>query len=153
MKNISKLVIAHKHHIIAALVLSLAIFVALTVGNKMGVGGITIQPWLLLSGLLVAEMGRSLTCFGQKLKRGWLEYLGVFTQGLAWWIWSLNLPFLQGKHGFTLVMHMVCPALLLGALPMVAHYATRMSLEAMGAYPCENEQGCSKKESDGGRHL
>lgn len=137
MKNIGKMVLAHKHHIIGALVLSLAIFVALMVGDNMGLGGLTIHPWQLALGLLIAEAGRSLTCFGARYKRPRLEYCGVATQGMSWWVWSLNMPFIVGQQGFMAVLHLAVPLVLLGALPVVAHYATKHWLEVTGITPVE----------------
>ncbi len=129
MKSLGKKIVEAKQHIIAAMMLSLAIFVAYMVGGKMGLGGVSIQPTLLALGLLFAEAGRSLTCFGIRYKDVKLEYGGLFVQGLSWWVGSLNLQFLAGQKGLYALLHLLGPLFLLSAFPMVAHYATKYVME------------------------
>lgn len=127
--SVATLVALHKRHIIGSVTLSCAIFVALMATKYVGIGGISIKPGLIIGGFVLAEAGRSLTCFGQNLSRTSLEYGGVFIQGLAWWIWSLNLDYLKDKHGVVLCLHLLVPAALMGALPTVFHYAMRESFQ------------------------
>ncbi len=129
MKNLGKKIFEAKQHIIAAMTLSLAIFVAYMVGGRMGLGGVSIQPTLLALGLLFAEVGRSLTCFGTRYKDAKLEYSGLFVQGLSWWVGSLNLQFLAEQEGLSALLHLAAPLFLLSAFPMVAHYATKHLME------------------------
>lgn len=135
MRHIKDLVAEHRRHIIASVALSLAIFVALILGQHFGLGGITINPWLLFAGFLLAEVGRSATCFGQQLKRRRLEYAGVFVQGLAWWVWCLNLTFLKDMSGRERALHLGFSALLIGLLPCVMHYLTQEVLAVTGFGP------------------
>lgn len=130
MRHIRVLVLENRHHMLSAFAISAAIFLSLCGVNHMGVGGITISPCLLACGFLFAEIGRSIMCFGVKLKNLRLEYGGVFIQGLAWWVWSLNLNFLENKAGLNLVFHLICPAVLLSAMPVAAHYLGKQIIDA-----------------------
>ncbi|CAN5669672.1 hypothetical protein BH10CYA1_BH10CYA1_42030 [soil metagenome] len=125
MKRVQALVLEHKHHIFAALFLSVGIFVALMLVTNTGIGGINQNMVLLFVGLFMAEAGRSLMHFGARLNHIWLEYFGVFVQGLAWWIWSLNLEFMRNLSGTHLVLNLTLPALIIGALPVVAHHGAK----------------------------
>ncbi len=125
-RPLKELIAAHKYQILLAFVAAITIFAVLTIGSLFGLGGITIEPGLLLLGLIVSAIATSMDDAGERLGRQSLEYGGVFLQGLAWWIWSLNLPFVKELHTFQgALLHMVAPALLLGALPVVAHFAAR----------------------------
>jgi hypothetical protein len=124
MTDVWQLLRENKHHIILAVALSIAIFVGLVTAHCFGVGGIRLHPWTLASGLALAELGKTLTCFGVK-KRSWkMEYLGVLAQGLAWWLWSLNTHFLAKQTGASWLFHLLTPAVLLGGLSIACHYAT-----------------------------
>lgn len=125
MRRIRVLVLENRHHMLSAFTISAAIFLSLCGVNRMGIGGITISPCFLALGFLFAEIGRSIMCFGVKLKNLRMEYGGVLIQGLAWWVWSLNVNFLEGKAGLNLVFHLLCPAALLSAMPVAAHYLGR----------------------------
>jgi len=125
MRHVKNFALDNGHHIIAAHVMAVAVFLALYAGNKLGIGGIRITPWLLMGGLLLAEVGRSVMCFGAALKRPNLEYFGVAMTGLAWWLWSLDIKFLAGKHGLEKLAHFLAPAFLLVLFPVLAHYGRK----------------------------
>jgi hypothetical protein len=78
------------------------------------------------------------TCFGVKLHSRRMEYSGVVIQGLAWWIWSLNFQFLEGRHGLDWALHFFCPAVLLASLTVAAHYARKEFFERRPASPDES---------------
>lgn len=125
MSDLRHLLRENKRHIILAVSLSCGIFAGLILAHVLGVGGIQVDPWLLATGLIIAEMGKTLACFGTK-KNSWLmEYSGVFTQGLAWWVWSLNTQFLSGHSGYCWLFHVLTPAILLGSLTVASHFATK----------------------------
>ena len=132
MKRIHTLVVEHKRHIIGALLVSLAIFLALMLTNMLGVGGIKNSALQLGLGLAIAEAGRSLMCFGAKLQKTFMEYAGVFIQGIAWWIWSANFEFLGNTHGSAFYLHLLAPALLLGFLPVVVHHGGKHLMRLVG---------------------
>lgn len=125
MRNLTNLMSIHKKHIIASAAASLAIFCGLLIVQYLGIGGIQINPVLLGLGLILAECGHSMTCFGEKLNVRRLEYSGVLVKGMAWWVWCLNLPFLHNTQGYRFVLNLAVPALLLGGLPVAAHYARK----------------------------
>ena len=110
-----------RRHITAAFLLAVAIFVALLIIDEMGLGGIDIHPPLLALGLASAEVGRSLTCFGVRYKRVYLECLGVFLQSLAWFAWSLNLSFVEHEGLAEIAMALS----LLSALMMMTHFCAK----------------------------
>jgi peptidoglycan/LPS O-acetylase OafA/YrhL len=141
MKRIPQLVVEHKRHIIGALLLSAAIFVALMFVNMLGIGGVNHSALQLGIGLIVAEFGRSIMCFGQKLKRQRLEYGGVFVQGLAWWIWSAS--FEPGSE-VPFWLHYLVPALMIGILPVVVHHAGK---HMMAAWIEQEEEGKTAEKS------
>lgn len=125
MKRIRHLVVEHRHHILASFILAGAIFAALMLVNHLEIGGIEQHAGLLFLGFIMSECGRSLTCFGVKLKRKRLEHAGVFVQGLAWWAWSINLPFLSRHSGWPLAGHLLLPALLIGFFPVIVHHGAK----------------------------
>lgn len=131
-KNIRVLVAEHKHHITGALILSAGIYCALVLVTWFGIGGIKQHPWLLLAGFAIAEAGRSFTCFGQQGKRVRLEYLGVLVQGLAWWVWALNLEFLGQQQGAAFLAHLLVPAIVIGFWPVAAHHFAKHLVALMG---------------------
>lgn len=130
MRQIRILVAEHRHHVLSAFAVSAAIFLSLCAAEHLGIGGIAVNPWLLAGGFVAAEIGRSIMCFGVKLSNTPLEYGGVLIQGLAWWIWSVNINFLEDKSGWNLVFHLICPAALLAALPVAAHYLRKQIVDA-----------------------
>lgn len=132
MKRLHAHVVEHRHHIIGALILSAAIFAALVLVSWTGMGGIKQNPALLLLGLLVSELGRSVMLFGARIKNLVIEYLGVFVQGLAWWIWSLNLEFMNHLSGSSFKLNLILPALIIGVLPVVAHHGAKHVIELAG---------------------
>jgi hypothetical protein len=129
-RTLTELIAAHKNQIFMASAVAITIFTVLTLGSLFGVGGITIEPGLLLLGLIISAIATAMDDVGERLNLPKLEYAGVFFQGLAWWVWSINLPFVQEIHTIQAVLlHMVAPALLLGALPVVAHFAASILKE------------------------
>jgi hypothetical protein len=125
-RSLKELVAAHKNQVLVAFAVAITIFAILTLGSMFGLGGIAIEPGLLLLGLIISAIATSMDDIGERLGIQWLEYAGVFCQGLAWWVWSINLPFVQQLSSFGAVMlHMVAPAFLLATLPVVAHFAAR----------------------------
>jgi hypothetical protein len=130
MRQIRVLVSEHRHHMLSAFAVSAAIFLTLCGVNHLGIGGINVNPWLLAGGFAAAEIGRSIMCFGVKLNNTTMEYSGVLIQGIAWWIWSVNFTFLEGKTGWILVFHLICPAVLLSAMPVTAHYLRKQIIDA-----------------------
>lgn len=147
--TIKGLVQQHRHRIIISLALSGALFLAMFSGYKLGIGGIVLDPLLLLGGFVLAEVGRSLTCFGQQSKHWWLEHGGVFLQGLAWWVWVLNLPFLEGQAGLAWWFHLLAPALLLGLVPVLAHIAMKNALQAARLIPEDKDRASAPSKENG----
>jgi hypothetical protein len=85
-------------------------------------GGIRVSWPLLAIGLLLASAAQTLMDFGSRLQNRRLEYSGTTVQGMAWWVWLLNLPYLAGQHGLHAVLHWGVPLLLFVAIPTVLHY-------------------------------
>lgn len=126
-RSLKELIAAHKNQVIVAFAVAITIFAALTMGSIFGLGGITIEPGLLLLGLMISAIATSMDDVGERLGMQSLEYAGVFLQGIAWWVWSINLPYVHGITTFPgVLVHVVAPALLLGTLPVVAHYGARV---------------------------
>lgn len=149
MKRIHTLVVEHKRHIIGALLVSFAIFLALMLTNVLAVGGIKNSALQLGLGLAIAEAGRSLMCFGAKLQKTFMEYTGVFIQGIAWWVWSANFEFLGREEGSAFYLHLLAPAVLLGTLPVVVHHGGKHLMRLLG---WESEPTASKASDQGEKH-
>jgi len=125
MNSLKSMLVAHRRHIIASVAMSAAMYLALVLIQYVGIGGIQIQPWLLFAGFVLAEIGRTMMYFGERLDRKVTEYFGVFLQGLSWWVWCMNVDFLADKQGGSFFLHLFLPGVLLGTLPVVAHYARK----------------------------
>lgn len=125
MTSLRSMIIAHRRHIIASIALSAGMYIALMLIQYLGIGGIQVKPWPLFFGFALAEIGRTLMYFGERTERRRTEYFGVFLQGLAWWVWCMNFGFLADKEGADFWLHLLLPGIVLGTLPVVAHYARK----------------------------
>lgn len=109
------------------LVTAFGVFAGLALAKAVGVGGIDVRLDLLLVGLILAELGKMVTVLGE---RAWqLEYLGAGLQGLAWWVWSLNLPFLGTQGALGRPLHIVGSVLIICTLPVAAHWLAKLAID------------------------
>lgn len=111
---------------IKGLITALGIFFGLALARWLGMGGIEIRLDLLLIGLLLAEAGTVIVASAPHNSK--VQYCGAFVHGIAWWVWSLNLPFLAKKVGWEHGFHFIGPALLIGTISVAAHLLSRRCL-------------------------
>lgn len=126
----------------------LGVFGGLFIAQESGLEGIAIHLHLLLAGLLLSEAGKIMIVLGKGIK---CEYGGVFLQGLAWWVWSLNFPYLNRQFGVLYAFHALAPGLVVGAFCLIVHALGRTArkLAARWFHGCDGATEMEDVSEDG----